>query len=38
MQVLVDNITYVDGWVGSTIAPVNISTTTKIDYNNFNFT
>jgi hypothetical protein len=38
MQVLVDNITAVDGWVASAIDPVNISTTTKIDYNNFNFT
>jgi len=38
MQVLVDNITAVDGWVASAIAPVNISSTTKIDYYNFNFT
>ena len=38
MQVFVDNITKVDGWVASAIAPVNISTTTKIDYYNFNFT
>jgi len=38
MQVLVDNITAVDGWVASAIAPVNISSMTKIDNNNFNFT
>ncbi len=38
MQVYFDNITAVDGWVASAIAPINISTTTKIDYYNFNFT
>jgi hypothetical protein len=38
MQVFVDNITAVDGWVASAIAPINISSITKIDYSNFNFT
>ena len=38
MNIYVNNLTAVDGWVAGAIDPVNISSLTKIDFYNYNFT